>query len=100
MTVEVRSKAIKVFQANLKTNSLTQQDLMLAAMACLRSDDEIPGFNGTDEPTQDDCRQLLETGWKPAKTTRLGLCCSCDGVMEIGDEFPEERVCTVCVNVL
>lgn len=95
-----RSLAVELTKAVAKDDlvGLSKEQLMLAAAAYLRSTDDEPGFTCDCQPDEEDCEQLLETGWLPTSFTRYDLCPVCDGVMPIGDEFPEERCCMVCVN--
>ena len=94
-----RLKVTAKLQRNLAADRLDRRDLTLAATARLRSDADLPGFCGDCQPNEDDARQLLKTGWTPPKFTRYGLCPACDGVMEIGDESPEERICMTCAAI-
>ncbi len=82
----------------VRPNNLTPEELMLAAIAHLRSNDrEDLGFDVSFGPQDDDAEALLDTGWMPS-CIKYGVCSKCDGIMEAGDEFPAERVCMTCTH--
>lgn len=69
------------------------------AIAYLNSN-EHTGFNSKVNATYDDALQLLETGWKPSHIVKspIGVCPRCKSLMEVGDEFLDERCCMVCAH--